>query len=52
MSNYFNDKIKKIKNVKDSHLSKNIFRIINGFSIGEELAWENIIDNTKGNNKK
>jgi len=29
MSNYFADKIEKIKNVKDMHLSKNIFRIIN-----------------------
>ena len=51
MSTYFNDKIKKIKNVKDSHLSKNIFRIINGLSVGE-VGWENTIDNTKGNNKK
>ena len=41
MSSYFHDKIEKIKNVKDSHLSKNIFRIINGLPVGEEVGQVN-----------
>jgi hypothetical protein len=44
MSNYFTDKIEKIKNVKDMHLSKNIFKIINQDQV------ELIVD--KNNDKK
>ena len=37
MSAYFTDKIEKIKNVKDSHLSKSIFRVINNLPSQENL---------------
>lgn len=46
MSAYFTDKIEKIKNVKDSHLSKSIFRVINNLPSQENLQ------NTSGNHRK
>lgn len=32
MENYFNEKIEKIKNIKDMDLSKNVFKVINNIS--------------------
>lgn len=52
MSSYFHDKIEKIKNVKDSHLSKNIFRIINGLPVGEEVGQVKGNETISGNNHK
>jgi hypothetical protein len=46
MSAYFTDKIEKIKNVKDSHLSKSIFRVINNLPPQENLH------NPSGNYRK
>ena len=49
MSNYFTDKIEKIKNVKDMHLSKNIFRIINNGKESSEDLMKKETDINCGN---
>lgn len=50
MSSYFTEKIEKIKNVKDSHLSKCIFKIINDLPVSPEKSEND--ENKSGTRKK